>query len=345
MKKLFSSFLVSVLVLGVAGCGGTSTNQQVTQSASATESAVSSSVASSGGVVTEGQQWGFIFEQLTNMNYVTMSNVAKEYCESMGIDLQIVDGQESSDTMISAAENMATLGYQVILLSPMDVEIANSAADAAKAINPDVIVVNSAIQADECDFTLLQDDYQSGVVSGETAAEFANEHGLKEAINLGYPRDQALIDRENAFISTFEANVEGAVVHNIDLSSYDATTFTDVMENLMTTYPDCRIVYAISDIVMSYFYEALQASGKDTSEWALYSVDGSLDAVSWIYAEKGYRGTADTGTLEIPQGLVDAALELEAGKAAEDIQITLPVTMITIDNVDAYAEKIGYEEE
>ena len=88
-----------------------------------------------------GEQWGFIFEQLTNPNYVTMSGVALDYCEELGIELQIVDGGESSDTIINAAENMATLGYQVILLSPMAVEIAGTAAEAAKAINPDIIVV------------------------------------------------------------------------------------------------------------------------------------------------------------------------------------------------------------
>lgn len=55
-----------------------------------------------------GEQWGFIFEQLTNPNYVTMSGVALDYCEELGIELQIVDGGESSDTIINAAENMAT---------------------------------------------------------------------------------------------------------------------------------------------------------------------------------------------------------------------------------------------
>ncbi|WP_296839098.1 sugar ABC transporter substrate-binding protein [Marvinbryantia sp.] len=290
-----------------------------------------------------GEQWGFIFEQLTNPNYVTMSGVALDYCEELGIELQIVDGGESSDTIINAAENMATLGYQVILLSPMAVEIAGTAAEAAKAINPDIIVVNSAIECESCDYSLLQDDYTSGIVCADEAAAFAEEHGLTQAILLGYPRDQALIDREEAFIAEMKEKAPDVEVLNIDMSSYEIQEFTSISENLMTTYPECRIVYAISDVVMSYFYEALQASGKDTSEWALYSVDGSEDGVTWIYAGSGYLGTADTGTLEIPQGLVDVALRLEAGENPEDIEVTLPVTMITSENIDEYAEKIGYE--
>ncbi|MDO4345031.1 MAG: sugar ABC transporter substrate-binding protein [Eubacteriales bacterium] len=290
-----------------------------------------------------GEQWGFIFEQLTNPNYVTMSGVSADYCEELGIELQIVDGQENSDTIINAAENMATLGYQVILLSPMSVEIAGTAAEAAKAINPDIIVVNSAIECESCDYSLLQDDYTSGLVCADEAAIFAEENGLTQAILLGYPRDQALIDREEAFIAELAEKAPDVEVINTDLSSYEIQEFTSVSENLMTTYPECRIVYAISDVVMSYFYEALQASGQDTSEWALYSVDGSEDAVTWIYAEKGYRGTADTGTLEIPQGLIDVAVRLEDGEKPEDISVSLPVNMITIENVDEYAEKIGYE--
>ncbi|MBC5581894.1 substrate-binding domain-containing protein [Anaerofilum sp. BX8] len=335
MKKALSLILTVVLLAGVAtGCGS--------------GGGQSGSTASAGSSVSEQQtkqQWGFIFEQLTNPNYVTMSGVALDYCKELGIELQIVDGGENSDTIVNAAENMATMGYQVILLSPMAVEIAATAAEAAKAISPDIIVVNSAIQCDSCDFTLLQDDYTSGYISGQYAGQYALDNGLKQALVLGYPRDKALIDREEGFIKGMEETAPEVEIVNVDMSNYGLDEFTGACENQMTAHPDCRIVYAISDVVMSYFYESLQASGQNTSDWALYSVDGTKDAVGWLYAEKGYRGTADTGTLEIPKGLIDAALELQEGTSASDISISLPVTMITGENVDEYAEKIGYEAE
>lgn len=339
MKRLLAILLAIAMMAGLVACG--SSGDAAATTAATTAAASGNDAAASSDAAEEPQKWGFIFEQLTNPNYVTMSGVAKEYCTRLGIELQIVDGQENSDTIVNAAENMATLGYQVILLSPMNVEITATAALAAKAINPDIIVVNSANTVPECDYSLLQDDYTSGVVCGQYAGEYAKENNLDQAILLGYPRDQALIDRENGFIDGMKETNPDVEIINIDMSNY--TDFTAASENAMTAYPDCRVVYAISDILMSYFYESLQASGKDTSEWALYSVDGTLDGVGWIYENSGFRGTADTGTLEIPTALVDAALALQSGKTAEEIQVELPVVMITAENVDAYAEKIGYE--
>lgn len=342
MKKVLAILLSLAMVLALAACAG-KTDPAPAEPSEPDETKQGEDAQGNSDTAAEKQQWGFIFEQLTNPNYVTMSGVASTYCESLGIDLQIVDGQENSDTIVNAAENMATMGYQVILLSPMNVEITATAALAAKAINPEIIVVNSANQVDECDYSLLQDDYTSGVVCGQYAGAFANENQLGQALLLGYPRDQALIDRENGFLEGLKETAPDVEVINQDMSNYNLSEFTGACENLMTAYPECRVVYAISDIVMSYFYESLQASGQDTSQWALYSVDGTLDGVSWIYENKGYRGTADTGTLEIPTALVDAALALQAGQTAEEIQVELPVTMIDSSNVDGYAEKIGYE--
>lgn len=153
MKKALSLILAAVLLAGVmTGCGSGGGQSGGSASAAGTSSQTEAK-----------QEWGFIFEQLTNPNYVTMSGVALDYCKELGIELQIVDGGENSDTIVNAAENMATMGYQVILLSPMAVEIAATAAEAAKAINPDIIVVNSAIQCDSCDYTLLQDGLYVGL--------------------------------------------------------------------------------------------------------------------------------------------------------------------------------------
>lgn len=322
MKKLITILLTILMVFTLAACSG-GENETADDEG-------------------EKQQWGFIFEQLTNPNYVTMSGVAKDYCAEKGIDIQIVDGQESADTMIAAAENMATLGYQVILLSPMDVNIASSAADAAKAINPDIIIVNSAIQCDECDYSLLQDDYTSGLVCAEEAAKFAKENNLNQVFVIGYPRDQALIDREDAFIAGMGEYAPEVEILYQDWSNVGGD-FTAASENIMTTYPDCKMAYAISDVLCGYFYETLQASDEDTSKWAVYAVDGTEDGVGWIYEDKGFRGTADTGTLEIPKGLIDVALRIQAGEDPSTITVSLPVEMITAENVDAYAEKIGYE--
>lgn len=341
MKKLIAMLLALIMVLSLAACGAKDETPAPSSDAGADAGEAAGSDSAGEDEAAKTRQWGFIFEQLTNPNYVTMSGVALDYCKELGIELQIVDGQENSDTMVNAAENMATMGYEVILLSPMNVELVSTIALAAKAINPDVIVVNSANAVPECDYSLLQDDYTSGVVSGEHAAQWALDHGQTQIFLIGYPRDQALIDRENGFregVANVSADIE--IIYS-DFSNF--TDFTAASENLMTAYPDCHNAYGISDIIMSYFYEALQASGQDTADWAVWAVDGTLDGVSWIYEGKGFRGTADTGTLEIPTAMVDSALALCDGTAAEDIAVELPVVMITADNVDAYAEKIGYE--
>jgi len=327
MKKLITILLSICMLFALVGCSNGTENPEETAD--------------------ETQHWGFIFEQLTNPNYVTMSNVSKEYGASKGIDVQIYDGQEDNDKIVSAAENMATQGFEVILLSPMAVEVVATATEAAKAINPDIIVVNSANYVEECDYSLLQDDYTSGVVSGECLGNWMKENGHTSTLLLGAPRDQALIDRENGYLDGLK-NVFGDEYDNLEIVNIDVIPFVSdlaaMSENLMQTYPDIRAVYAISDVVMSYYYEALLASGKDTSEFALYSVDGTLDSVRWIYENKGYKGSADTGTLEIPQGMIDSALMIQSGKSAADISIKLPVTMIDASNVDEYAKKIGYEE-
>lgn len=348
MKKVLAVLLTVAMAASLVACGQKAENDSAESAPEQVQEMTEEAPAETGQEEAEesgeAQQWGFIFEQLTNPNYVTMSGVAVEYGKENGIDIQIVDGQEDMETIVNAAENMATMGYQVILLSPMDVEVVATVATAAKEIKPDIIVVNSANQVDECDYSLLQDDYTSGVVSGEYAGQFILDNDLPHmAFTLTYPRDKALIDREEGFAEGIKSVVEDIEIVDSDWSTYDATEWTGVCENLMTAHPECRVVYAISDIVMSYYYESLLASNQDTSEWALYSVDGTLDGVSWIYEESGFRGTADTGTLEIPKGLVDAALALQAGKTAEEIQVELPVTMITMDNVDEYAAKIGYE--
>lgn len=341
VKSLLVLILALAMLLSLAACGtsksdaSTVTDAQPAADAAPTEAETKAA---------EKQQWGFIFEQLTNPNYVTMSGVAKDYCTELGIDIQIVDGRESADTMVSAAENMATMGYNVILLSPMNVDIAASCAEAAKAINPDIVIVNSAIACDACDFTLLQDDWTSGVVSADAAAAFAKEKGYTECFVIGYPRDQALIDREQAFIEEMKKEAPDVEILYYDFSGFNGD-FTGASENMMTAHPDCKMAYAISDVLCGFFYETLQASGQDTTQWGVYAVDGTEDGVGWIYANSGFRGTADTGTLEIPKGLIDVALRIQKGEDPATIKIALPVTMITADNVDEYAAKIGYHKD
>lgn len=340
VKSILAATLALVMLFTFAACrtSGTSASTAPVTTAASDVPAGSESTAE------EKQQWGFIFEQLTNPNYVTMSGVAKDYCAELGIDIQIVDGRESADTMVAAAENMATMGYNVILLSPMNVDIAASCADAAKAINPDIIVVNSAIACEACDFSLLQDDWNSGIVTADAAAAFAKENGYTECFVIGYPRDQALIDREQAFIEEMKSAAPDVEILYYDFSGFNGD-FTGASENMMTAHPDCRMAYAISDVLCGFFYETLQASGQDTSQWGVYAVDGTEDGVGWIYADSGFRGTADTGTLEIPKGLIDVAIRLQNGEDPASIKISLPVTMITADNVDEYAAKIGYSKD
>ena len=285
MKKLLNILLAFAMCLSLAACGNTnadSDNPAGAPGASASNPGGNGDAEKPG----KGHKIGIIMANLTNSNYITQANIYQEYLRELGFEVLLTDCDNDTSAAVTAAENYATMNCDGLIFSPLDDDVAISAAESARTVNPDIIIVNSVNNYDVFDFTVMQDEYDAAYLLGQQAGEWINENqGGSAEVGIIAIYAGALKTRVEGFEAAVKDTVTGTVTFNEQTyDSASSRTGYEIMEDLMSGFPNVKCVYGAADSMVLGAYEAVKASNVDVSEYAFYGQDGTFDAIDALKA-------------------------------------------------------------
>ena len=279
---------------------------------------------------------GAVVISLTNPFWVNMKNFYEAAGQELGVDIDVQTGTTEGDTasQLDVLMTMADMGYDVIIVSPIDGT--NLIPGIVKCNENDVKVINLGPGVD---VAALEDagghlDATITVAFTEQGETVANDmisrlpDGGQVAIIAGLAGAGQSEGRTSGAKEVLEAaeGIELVAVQNCD---WDATLAYDATKALITEYPDLKGIFCCNDTMALAAVEALAAEGKEGV--LVYGVDFTDDARAAI-TEGTMTGSMSYSSQRYTKAALQMAVMLNEGETFES-SVYLPLTLVNVDNV------------
>lgn len=279
---------------------------------------------------------GAVVISLTNPFWVNMKNFYEAAGEELGVDIDVQTGTTEGDTasQLDVLMTMADMGYDVIIVSPIDGTnlipgIVKCNENGVKVINlgPGVDVAALEDAGGYLDATITVAFTEQGeTVANDMISRLPD--GGQVAIIAGLAGAGQSEGRTSGAKEVLEAaeGIELVAVQNCD---WDATLAYDATKALITEYPDLKGIFCCNDTMALAAVEALAAEGKEGV--LVYGVDFTDDARAAI-TEGTMTGSMSYSSQRYTKAALQMAVMLNEGETFES-SVYLPLTLVNVDNV------------
>lgn len=256
MKKFMTLVLTLALVLSLTACG--------TSSKSGDDSKVTV---------------GFVLNSFDS-TMATMKTLFETACENAGYEYVTLNSNSDVSTEMSNMESMVSQGVDAVVIMGCDGEgSAAAVAYAAKADIP-VIICGRRIAADEADYYvyLAGNHEEAGKAQGEYLNNYLAENTDQElnvCIVRGTSGNAAVEGRYQGLYDTALTGEYQDRIHVlVDLyGEYDATKANSIASDALVANPELNCFITMSDDMAGGIISAIQAAGKNPSDYIILSVD------------------------------------------------------------------------
>lgn len=312
VSRRLGVFLVILVCLVAAGCGGGSSGEQA--------------------VV------GLITKQEANPYWVTMREVAQDTAGDNNVELLTATGESDVDvqSQVAALADMTQRGADGILIAPTDSTAIVPAIEEARDAGVIVIAVDTPVEPESAvDAFFATDNFRAGELIGRYARAKAEELGLEARIAMldlapGISSGQL---RHEGFLQGFGIQDDDPqIVGSVDTEGDEAKGRAG-MEQLLERDSAINVVYTVNEPVAFGAAAALEAVGKSDDDVILVSVDGGCEAI-----KNGVRpGVIDATSQQYPENMaregVEAIAEATRGGEEPSGYLDTGVELITGDPV------------
>ena len=279
---------------------------------------------------------GAVVISLTNPFWVNMKNFYEAAGQELGVDIDVQTGTTEGDTasQLDVLMTMADMGYDVIIVSPIDGTnlipgIVKCNENGVKVINlgPGVDVAALEDAGGHLDATITVAFTEQGqTVANDMISRLPD--GGQVAIIAGLAGAGQSEGRTSGAKEVLEAaeGIELVAVQNCD---WDATLAYDATKALITEYPDLKGIFCCNDTMALAAVEALAAEGKEGV--LVYGVDFTDDARAAII-EGTMTGSMSYSSQRYTKAALQMAVMLNEGETFES-SVYLPLTLVNVDNV------------
>ena len=279
---------------------------------------------------------GAVVISLTNPFWVNMKNFYEAAGQELGVDIDVQTGTTEGDTasQLDVLMTMADMGYDVIIVSPIDGTnlipgIVKCNENGVKVINlgPGVDVAALEDAGGHLDATITVAFTEQGeTVANDMISRLPD--GGQVAIIAGLAGAGQSEGRTSGAKEVLEAaeGIELVAVQNCD---WDATLAYDATKALITEYPDLKGIFCCNDTMALAAVEALAAEGKEGV--LVYGVDFTDDARAAI-TEGTMTGSMSYSSQRYTKAALQMAVMLNEGETFES-SVYLPLTLVNVDNV------------
>jgi ribose transport system substrate-binding protein len=261
-----------------------------------------------------------------------MNEGAQQAADAAGVELVIFNANNDSAAQNSAIETYITEQVDGIIVVAIDVNGIMPAVEQADKAGIPVVAVDAILPDDGPQKAQIGvDNAQAGADMAAYVNQFAADNGGLKIGVIGALNSFIQNVRKDGFVDALEgveliATVDGQNVQDIALSA---------AENLMTANPTMTAIYATGEPALLGAIAAVESQGRQ-QDVTIFGWDLTAQAVDGIDA-----GYVEAVVQQSPSGMgaaaVDALVDITAGKPV-DMQIDVPITIVTIDNIDPYRD-------
>lgn len=265
---------------------------------------------------------GFAVSTLENPFFVTMKDAAEAKAAELGVELMVLDAQDSAETQASQVEDFITRGVDLLIINPVDSDAIGTSVVACNAENIPVITVTRASGAGVVAQHLDIDNKEAGRLDAEQLIKDLNGTG-KVAILEGIAGSSSAIEREEGFVEALEgSSIEIVTSLTANYSREEGATVT---EDILQSNPELDAIYAHNDEMALGAVRAVAAAGR-SDEIKIYGIDATDDALVAVENGEMAATVQQQPDLQIETAL-DSAMKLLAGETLEE-RINIPLKLI-----------------
>lgn len=263
-----------------------------------------------------------------------MNEGAQEAADASGAELVIFNANNDPAAQNSAIETYIQQGVDGLIVVAIDVNGIMPAVQQADEAGIPVVAIDAILPEGP-------QKAQIGVDNAAAGADMAAYFVDYVAADMGGTAKLGIVGALNSFIQNvrqegFETSLEG--VEGIEIAGVvDGQNVQDTAlsaaENLITANPDLTAIYATGEPALLGAIAAVESQGKQDSV-KVFGWDLTAQAISGID-----QGFVQAVVQQDPAGMGSAAVEaldkITAGETV-DAEISVPITIVTTENVEPY---------
>lgn len=277
---------------------------------------------------------GVTVGNLGNPFFVTMAKGAEQKAKEIGgedVNVTVVSADYDLGKQVNQMDNFISASVDMILVNAAHPEGVFPAVMRAQQAGIPVIGVDVA--AEGADAVIMSDNVQAGVQSCQFIAD--RLEGKGNVVIVNGPPVSAVVDRVNGCKSVLDEFPEIKVLSDSQNCQGSREGGLDVMNNLLTAFPEINAVFTINDpCAVGADLAAKQAQRTDLF---ITSVDGAPEAIRALKDEGSLiLATAAQDPLQMATRGIEIGYQIMQGSPPEEKVILIPVELITRDNVDEY---------
>lgn len=272
----------------------------------------------------EGESYtiGFAVSTLENPFFVTMKDAAVAKAEALGVELMVLDAQDSAETQASQIEDFIVRGVDLLIINPVDSDAIGTSVVACNTEGIPVITVTRASNSGEVVQHLDIDNREAGRLDAEQLIVDLGGKG-KVAVLEGIAGSSSAIERNEGFVAALEGT-EIEIVASLT-ANYAREEGASVTEDILQANPELDAIYAHNDEMALGAVRAVAAAGR-SEEIKIYGIDATDDALVAVENGEMAATVQQQPDLQIETALENAITYLEGGEL--EPMVCIPLKLI-----------------
>lgn len=337
-QKLVAVMLTLAMTAALAACGSKAeapaeapAETEAPAEAEAPEAeAPEAEAPAAGGLTLADLKFGFVVGSFEHTFYQLIGQGIEEECKAQGLSDDQFSVLDASLDPVIATDKVGTLtadGCNAIALACNDAAGVKPAIENADKDGVAMFTFDCTSESDAINCFVGTDNYQGGVLGGQELLRLSEE-GDTVAI-IGYPTASSCLDRENGAVDT--VGDQRNLLSGYDYKG-DANEAQKIMENILTTNPECKAVFCVGDPAATGALASIKAAGSDC---VIIGFDGNPESKEAILdAENGKYWVSEVSQnpKEIGATIVREMISFMTEGKVTDKQIFIAPYIITAEN-------------
>ncbi len=222
---------------------------------------------------------GLSVSTLNNPFFVTLRDGAQQTADALGIDLVVVDAQDSVSKQVSDIEDLVIRDVDVLIVNPTDSDAVVPAVRGAIEAGIPVVAVDRGVNNVDLAYFVVSDNVAGGVLAGTYICEQIGFEGNVVELE-GIPGVSATRDRGAGFNQAIADTCPDVEVVSRQTANFNRAEGLSVMENILVAQPEIDALFAHNDEMALGALQAVQSSGRDILIVGFDATDDAVGAVN-----------------------------------------------------------------
>ncbi|PHM39704.1 sucrose operon repressor ScrR [Xenorhabdus mauleonii] len=222
-----------------------------------------------------------VISTLNNPFFVAMKDSAQKEADKLGYNLIVLDSQDNPAKELANVQDLTVRGTKLMLINPTDSDAVGNAVIMANKANIPVITLDRMANKGQVVSHVASDNVSGAKMAGDFIAEkLGNE---AKVIQLeGISGTSAARERGKGFAQSVKNHKFNLLASQP--ADFDRTKGLNVMQNLLTAYPEVQAVFAQNDEMALGALRALQTAAR--KDILIVGFDGTKDGLKAVQSGK-----------------------------------------------------------